>query len=142
MKNALIIIALFILSLVFLGIYFLRYDINHVITSTEITYSSIGETIYRIDIYMKKNNAIPESLSILPKRDGYMNRITDGWGRPLTYSISEDGVIKLTSFGKDGKLGGFADDSDITKSYKTRDDHDELIISDPMWINNAEIQKE
>ena len=69
------------------------------------------------------------------------NDINDGWNRPLTYQINEDGVITLTSLGKDGKIGGTGENADISKSYYTRREDGSLWIGDEMWIMEAVVRK-
>jgi hypothetical protein len=65
----------------------------------------------------EKEGKLPESLAVVPKRQGYINRITDAWGRPLIYKITENGFTH-SSLGKDGKEGGEDDDADQTGTYR------------------------
>jgi len=114
---------------------------THVITPVEMTYTAIGETFFRIHLYVKQNSVLPTSLDVLPKREGYSNRITDGWNRVLQYHIANDGVITLTSFGKDGKPGGTGDNTDISRSYYSKRKDGSLWVGTDMWIVEAEINK-
>src|SRR5438067_926238 len=102
----------------------------HVISPEESTNSAIVETHVRIHIYMLAHREIPSDLPSLPKRDGYANQITDGWGRMLIYLVSDKGVISLTSLGRDGKAGGAGLNADVTKRYRTRNSDGSLNIDD------------
>src|SRR2546425_540628 len=79
----------------------------------EMTHSAIGETMVRIHMHVSQRREYPKDLSLLPKRNGYANEITDGWGRPLIYHVDQNGVISLKSLGRDGKEGGGGLDQDI-----------------------------
>lgn len=111
----------------------------HTITPVEETQGAIIETFVRISIYAKTNKAIGVSLDVLPKRDGYANQTIDGWKRPLHYRMTEDGIITLTSFGADGKLGGNGKNADISKSYRSKRPDGSLWVGAPMWIVEAEV---
>lgn len=117
-------------------------DFAHTITPGEETHTAIGETVYRVHLYIKKHGTIPASLSVLPKRKGYANRITDAWNRELIYSVNEDGVLTLASYGKDGVAGGIDDDRDISKRYRTKGAQGKSIVDNPFWIEDAEIRQE
>jgi hypothetical protein len=101
------------------------------IPADDMTDTAIGETRVRIHLYMLAKNEVPPHLAALPKREGYANRITDGWGRPLIYSADKEGIITLTSLGRDGKPGGTGDDADVTKRYRTRNKDGSLNDDDP-----------
>lgn len=90
------------------------------ITPKEMTHTAMIETFVRIDIYAETNHSIPGSLEVLPRRKGYGNQTTDGWGRPLHYRVTQDGIITLTSLGADGKPGGEGENADISLSYRSR----------------------
>jgi hypothetical protein len=104
------------------------------------TWTAMGETFARIDIYAQSNRSLPTSLEMLPKREHYMNRTTDGWGRSLLYSVSQDGIISLTSLGKDGVLGGQGEDADITEAYYTRRTDGTLWAGSDLWLVEAEVK--
>lgn len=125
-------IALFVSALILQGC--------HVITPVEMTHTAIGETFYRIHLFMQKEGKIPRSFDVLPRREGYSNRTTDGWGQELAYMISENGILTLKSLGRDGKIGGSGEDADITRSYRTVDDDGKSIIGEDLWIVTAEIK--
>ena len=110
------------------------------ISPREMTMTSITETFVRISIYAQTNRAIAPSLDVLPKRDGYGNRTVDGWGRPLKYRVSPDGMITLTSLGRDGKQGGTGEDADLSKSYFAQKPDGSLWVGSDMWIMEAEVR--
>lgn len=112
----------------------------HVITPEESTDVAIGETHVRTHLYMLTNRSTPPDLSVLPTRKGYGNRTTDGWGRPLLYSVDENGVITLSSLGRDGKSGGSGADADVVRRYRTRDKSGKLNVDDDLWIVTSEIR--
>ena len=113
----------------------------HRITPVEMTKSAITETFVRIGIYAQTNRAVPPSLAVLPKRDGYANRTTDGWGRPLRYSLATNGIIALTSFGRDGKPGGSGEDADTSESYFTKKSDGSLWVGSDLWIVEAQVRQ-
>ncbi len=129
MKPALI--ALFAIALLLQGC--------HVITPVEMTHTAIGETFYRIHLFMQKEGMVPKSLDVLSLREGYGNRTTDGWGRELQYTISPNGVLSLKSLGRDGEIGGAEEDADISRSYRTIDETGKSLIGEDLWIVTAEI---
>jgi hypothetical protein len=110
------------------------------IAPVETTQTAMGETFARINIYAEANKAVPQSLEALPRREGYANRITDGWNRPLRYRETEDGIITLTSFGADGKQGGGGVNADISQSYYSKRPDGSLWVGSPMWIVEAKIK--
>lgn len=100
------------------------------------------ETFVRMSLYAKAHQDVPPSLRVLPERKGYMNRTTDGWGRPLIYQIGDNGVLTLTSLGEDGKPGGNGEDRDISESYYSRRIDGSLWIGESSWIVDAEVPDE
>jgi hypothetical protein len=104
------------------------------------TKSAIDETEVRIQMYMKENRETPPSLTDLPIRKDYANRIKDGWGYDLQYTVDSDGAITLMSLGADGKPGGEGLDQDIVSRYKTCNPDGSLNIDDEYWITKAEIK--
>jgi general secretion pathway protein G len=81
------------------------------------TITAIDETSVRIGIYYQQNAHLPESLSDLPKRNGYVNKLTDAWDRPLIYKVAGN-EFTLSSLGKDGAIGGEGEDADLVRRYK------------------------
>ncbi len=104
------------------------------------TLTAIGETYARINIYASVHGELPKSLSLLPARSGYRNRILDGWGRPLLYGIDESGIITITSLGKDGKPGGIGEDADISIRYYSRKADGSFWAGEPAWIVDGEVR--
>jgi hypothetical protein len=106
------------------------------------TFTSMDETLVRIDMYMKEHHGEPPpNLAVLPVRQGYMNRTTDGWGYELQYSVDAAGVITLASHGADGKPGGDGLNADIVRRYRTRNPDGSSCVDDEYWITNAEIRQ-
>ena len=71
----------------------------NVIPPRDMTNTAITETTVRIHMYMTANGKYPDNLSVLPVRDGYANRTTDGWGQNLIYEVDDEGIISLKSLG-------------------------------------------
>ena len=107
----------------------------------DMTETSIGETHVRIYLYMKEHRIVPSDLSVLPDRQGYANRTTDGWGHKLLYSVDNKGIITLSSLGADGKPGGVGVNRDIVHRYATRRADGTLNIDDELWVIR-EIEKD
>jgi Type II secretion system (T2SS), protein G len=112
----------------------------HVITPVEMTHTAITETFVRIHLSMQKDGEVPRSLDVIPRRESYANRTTDGWGRELEYSISDDGILTLKSLGRDGKIGGTGEGTDISKSYRTIDEDGNSLVGQDHWIVTAEVK--
>ncbi|MFN3151101.1 type II secretion system protein GspG [Bremerella sp.] len=104
--------------------------------------TAIGESFYRIHLYANANQKLPPTLDDLPRREGYGNRITDGWGNRLNYEISDAGVVTLSSLGADQKPGGTGDDADISRSYRSIDEQGTFIAGEHMWIVTGELHSE
>jgi hypothetical protein len=92
----------------------------NVISPAENTVSAMGESSFRIGIYLRQNGRLPDSLDILPVRPGYTNATTDGWGRPLRFQLDGD-RFTITSLGRDGIVGGTGDDTDLVRKYRIVD---------------------
>jgi hypothetical protein len=110
------------------------------ISPYEMTHTAMVETFVRINQYAEVHRSLPPSLDVLPKRDGYANRTTDGWNRPLRYRVTSNGVITLQSFGADGKPGGSGENADIVQSYLSRRIDGSLWVGSPTWIVEAELK--
>jgi hypothetical protein len=121
---------LVILAIAAVVVAILNVELDRTITPEEQTYTAIGETAYRIDMFMSKNLAVPLSLDVLPRRDGYSNSIIDGWGNGLVYAIDSDRALSLSSYGEDGKPGGDGSSQDITVTYQIRQDKAGLVFKD------------
>lgn len=126
-------------SLMFLALAFLS-GCTDKITPVEMTRTAMTETLARINIYAETNKAVAPSLDVLAKRDGYLNRTTDGWNRPVQYRVAQDGIITLTSLGADGKPGGDGENADISVSYRSKRPDGSLWVGSPMWLVEAEVK--
>jgi hypothetical protein len=110
------------------------------ISPKDMTITSIDTNFVRIQIYMQEHRKAPPSLHDLPLRPGYADGTKDGWGNELQYSVDQDGVITLTSYGADGKYGGEGHNKDISRRYRTRNPDGSLNIDDKYWNIDAEIR--
>ena len=124
------------------GLGWLATSLVHVITPREMTATAITESLVRIHLYAQTNRALPPTLEVLPRRDGYMNRTMDGWGYELRYDISDTGIITLSSLGADQKPGGTGDNADISRTYRSHDEDGTLIADEDMWIVEGELHDE
>jgi len=75
----------------------------------------------RILRYAHTHNQLPESVAQLPVIEGYDNRTVDAWGRDIQYEVQGDCLV-LTSYGRDGVVGGAGPDADIIRVFRARDD--------------------
>ncbi len=91
-----------------------------------LTDTAIGETKVRIAMYLQSEGSLPAGIQALPTRQGYANRTADGWGRPLFYTIEENGFA-LTSLGKDGVPGGAGEDADVIRHFQIADGRPEEV---------------
>ena len=128
-----------VLSGALLGVLALFIDI---IPAKDLTRSAMTETFVRIGLYARQNNALPASLNLLPKRERHANRTTDGWNRPLRFEITLEGIVRLTSLGRDGLPGGTGDDADIRRAYQSKRSDGTLWAAAEMWMVEAEIRGE
>jgi len=49
-----------------------------------------------------------------------MDVTKDAWGRPFVYTLVNDDLAAITSYGADGKQGGMDQDSDMTFEVRKR----------------------
>ena len=111
------------------------------VSPKNMTRSAIGETFARINLFARQNKSIPSSLAVLPKREGYVNRTTDAWNRPLQYDVTADGFITIKSLGRDGKPGEQGEYSDISVTYYSKKPDGSLWAGSDMWLVEAEIKE-
>ena len=79
------------------------------------------EASVRIGMFVDHNKELPASLTLLPRREGYANRVVDAWKRPLIYIVNSQDSFTLTSLGRYGVVGGTGDDADIIQKYRVID---------------------
>jgi len=89
-----------------------------VIPASVITPGAMGETSIRVGLYFERSRRLPTNLDAIPKRPGYWNRTTDGWDRPLRYTVDAEDAFTLSSLGRDDKAGGVGDDADTIQHYR------------------------
>lgn len=88
-----------------------------IITPDEITNTQMRMMEFRVCQYFDQHQRFPEKLTELPLRDDkYDDTITDGWGREIHYAI-KNGVVYLSSYGKDGGIGGQNKNADIIHTF-------------------------
>ena len=88
-----------------------------VISDRNMTATAITETSVRIGLYVQANGKLPADLTVIPTRQGYINRTTDGWKRAFSYHVYGD-TFTLSSLGRDGVVGGTGDDADWLRKYR------------------------
>ena len=106
-----------------LAIAVLAVTFADVIPDRALTKSAMVETSVRIGMFVNHKKELPASLTALPRREGYANRVVDAWKRPLLYVVSSQDAFTLTSLGKDGVVGGTGEDADIVQKYRMIDGH-------------------
>ena len=104
-----------------LAIAVLAFMFADVIPDRDLTKSAMVETSVRIGMFVDHNKELPASLTPLPRREGYANRVVDAWKRPLIYVVNSQDTFTLTSLGRDGVAGGTGDDADIIQKFKVID---------------------
>jgi len=87
----------------------------HRIPASSLTVTRMHGVEQRLLDYVRTHQKMPTSLSQLPRTRGYDNSIADGWGRPILFELDGTRIIRLRSYGKDGTLGGLAEDADIVR---------------------------
>ncbi|MHC4618446.1 MAG: type II secretion system protein GspG [Planctomycetota bacterium] len=90
----------------------------------ELTRSHMIETAIRIREYLRTHQRLPEDMSQLPEREGYSDGRKDGWGNEIKYTADSCNVVTLTSFGRDGELGGQGRNADIVESFNAGVEND------------------
>jgi len=107
----------------------------HPATTAGMTRGYMLRTLFRIKDYAKQHRALPQSLDLIPNKEGRWDRITDGWGRRLLYRTNSDGTITLTSLGADGRPGGEGEDADLVVTCRVYRPDGSLWIGAPDWDN-------
>ena len=91
-------------------IYCIMVDTIPKLTYTRNCLTFWGRELY---IYYEQHSMIPGSLQDIPKRGEYNYSLKDGWGNKIEYVHEPDGLIRLTSLGSDGSIGGTGEATDI-----------------------------
>jgi hypothetical protein len=124
-KSSLTIRVAFILTL---ALAVLMMLLVHVAPPELVTLSAMEVLKQRIARYAQQNDALPARLCETPEIAGKADATSDGWGREIAYSVDEDGVVTLTSLGRDGEPGGTGDAADIVRRFRAKD-------ADGVWMD-------
>ncbi len=103
MKKAVIAVAV-VASLVGAAVLVLDLLVDR-IPPDALTLHALTETGMRARAYFDEHKRLPQSLSGLPIRRGYMNFTVDGWNHPLLFEAGENEIV-VRSYGADGMEGG------------------------------------
>lgn len=68
----------------------------------------------RVAKHLSTNSKLPKDILSLPLIPKKIDDVHDGWGRAITWSI-ENSQVTLTSYGKDGVVGGDGENADIIR---------------------------
>src|SRR5260370_849109 len=109
-----------IVKLLYLGIVAALTTSCAVVTPRDETFGAMLATFQRIGRYARDHGQLPASLAELPKPERHEQREFDPWGRVLHYEVDRNGIVSLTSFGRDGKPGGRLWNADFTMRYYSR----------------------
>jgi hypothetical protein len=104
-----------VLVTVFLDASAARNSPRHFLTTTEFSLDNCKREIQR---YAIRHNALPNY------------GMKDCWGNPIRYSVDSNGMVTLSSYGKDNKPGGTGSDADYVGVYPSRQ-------SDGKWSDES-----
>ncbi len=90
-------------------------------TASDVTATRVWELRSGILAFVQAVNRLPEDLSVLATSGVYTGSPTDGWGVGFNYYTNVDGLVVLTSYGKDGRQGGGGSDRDRVWVFRVRD---------------------
>lgn len=121
-KNNLHIVLLIILTILITGLFF--YSMIPTVPKASSTKGTLTVLSRRVRRYVKLNNEIPHDLSNLPILNGFNNDIKDAWGNDIIYLVNNKEVT-LTSLGRDGKIGGKGEDTDISEKFNAFENLDD-----------------
>ncbi len=83
--------------------------------------------------YATDHNVLPGDLKQLlsdTNLRALQTQTEDGWGRPIQYTVSENGIVLLTSLGSDGLPGGTGEKADLVGTFNAR-------MPDGSWRHGA-----
>jgi hypothetical protein len=101
----------------FVGYIFIFTDVVDPNSQTALAMNNCKQ---RIQKYAIEHNALPASLSDTNEIKGTFNSNKDVWGNDIIYSVDANGLVTLTSLGKDNKPGGEGKNKDMTGTYQSR----------------------
>lgn len=105
-----------------------------IVTPHDRTFGAMLVTFERIGRYAKHHGHLPGSLAELPEPERGESREIDAWGRALHYEVDKNGIVSLTSFGRDGTPGGILWNADFTMSYYSKRPDGSLWAGEDAWI--------
>jgi hypothetical protein len=104
------------------------YLMASIVPPYDLTISNMLETKRRIMRYAHIHNELPEKINSLPKIEGHVNSVLDGWGRPIIYSHDEkNGNVTLISLGENGDPDCKSNKSCIVRHFKTNTEEGEWV---------------
>jgi len=115
----------------------LIYLLVDVVPPRSLTDMTMDACKRRIQRYAVEHNALPSSLSETREITNRYDSTKDAWGHEIVYTVDSNGIVTLTSLGKDNKPGGTGKNADMVGIYPSRQPDgkwsDELVewIRDP-----------
>lgn len=110
-----------------------------VVTPRDETFGAMLTTFQRIGRYTKQHGRLPAFLAELPEPEIGEVREFDSWGHVLHYEVDRNGIVSLTSFGRDGNPGGSLWNADFTMRYHSRRPDGTLWAGEVGWIVQGRI---
>lgn len=99
-----------------------------------VTNIHIGQLRLRIMRYARTHDRLPQTLDELPEVEGGASRIKDGWGKAILYAVNGDGIVTLTSYGKDGAKGGTGRNADMIGVFSPKNKDGVWETESRTWI--------
>lgn len=105
-------------------------------TPRAITLTQMEVYKMRIMEYSLRNGRLPNDLNLIRVKDDEARYSLDGWGNPIAYRFDSNGVVTLSSYGKDASPGGSGDATDIVGVFKAYDTNGAMAEPNAPWIKN------
>lgn len=84
------------------------------------THHSMEMCKRRIHLYAKEYGKLPSSLSETKQIRGENSSINDAWSVVIDYTIDTNGIVTLSSLGKDHSPGGKGPDADMIGIFPSK----------------------
>jgi hypothetical protein len=105
---------------VFLALNWIVVGATTFIPPRELTRTAMAVLEQRVRMAVDRKLEIPHNLNELPTIANKVSHTTDAWGRPIL--LEHTGAeVTLVSFGKDGRPGGFSEDTDIVHRFTLKE---------------------